>query len=153
MTVCVNATELLLLYWLILLIFFLLTIDADRQVTVVSDATTSKVSFSDSRTWTVLSFCLGGFSCLQASVNIIRPFAGLAWWAQGSMLGAHWLNLVNTIEPSMCHGDVAFLANYFDHLLWIGVIGNVKGKKLLKVIFSSITYFVQAFSAAFSQHS
>jgi len=26
----------------------------------------------------VLSFCLGGFSCLQASVNVIRPFAGLA---------------------------------------------------------------------------
>jgi len=31
--------------------------------------------------------------------------------------GAHWRNLTNTIEPSMCGGDVAFLSNYFDHLL------------------------------------
>jgi len=31
--------------------------------------------------------------------------------------GAHWRNLANTIEPSMCGGDAAFLSNYFDHLL------------------------------------
>ena len=24
---------------------------------------------------------------------------------------------MNTIEPSMCHGDAAFLSNHFDHLL------------------------------------
>jgi len=32
-------------------------------------------------------------------------------------VGAHWHNLANTIEPSMCSGDTAFLANYFDDLL------------------------------------
>jgi len=31
--------------------------------------------------------------------------------------GAHWCNLVNTIELSMCGSNVAFLSNYFDHLL------------------------------------
>jgi len=30
---------------------------------------------------------------------------------------AHWRNLANTTEPSMCGGDVAFLSNYFNHLL------------------------------------
>jgi len=30
--------------------------------------------------------------------------------------GAHWRNLTNTIEPSMCGGDAVFLSNYFDHL-------------------------------------
>jgi len=36
--------------------------------------------------------------------------------------GAHWHNLVNTIEPSKCGGNVAFLANYFDHLLTSAII-------------------------------
>jgi len=31
--------------------------------------------------------------------------------------GAHWRHLENTIEPSVCGGDTAFLSNYFDHLL------------------------------------
>jgi len=31
--------------------------------------------------------------------------------------GAHWCHLKNTIEPSMCGSDAAFLSNYFDHLL------------------------------------
>jgi len=31
--------------------------------------------------------------------------------------GAHWRHLANTIEPSMCGSDAAFLPNYFDHLL------------------------------------
>ena len=31
--------------------------------------------------------------------------------------GAHWRNLANTIESSICCGDAAFLSNYFDHLL------------------------------------
>jgi len=32
--------------------------------------------------------------------------------------GAHWRHLANTIEPSMCDGDSAFLSNYFDYLLF-----------------------------------
>jgi len=32
--------------------------------------------------------------------------------------GAHWRNLANTTEPSMCGSDVAFLSIYFGHLLW-----------------------------------
>jgi len=32
-------------------------------------------------------------------------------------MGAHWRNLANTIQPSMCGCDPAFLSNYFDHLL------------------------------------
>jgi len=31
--------------------------------------------------------------------------------------GAQWHNLANTIEPSMCGGDAAFLSNYLDQLL------------------------------------
>jgi len=31
--------------------------------------------------------------------------------------GAHRHHLLNTIEPSTCGGDAAFLTHYFDHLL------------------------------------
>jgi len=31
--------------------------------------------------------------------------------------GAHWRNVTNTIEPSVCGGDAAFLSNYADRLL------------------------------------
>ena len=31
-------------------------------------------------------------------------------------------HLANTIEPSMCGDGVAFLSNYFDHLLLLGRI-------------------------------
>jgi len=31
--------------------------------------------------------------------------------------GAHWHNLANMIELSMCGGNATFLSNYFDHLL------------------------------------
>ena len=31
--------------------------------------------------------------------------------------GAHWCHLPNTIEPSMCGVDAAFLSYYFEHLL------------------------------------
>jgi len=31
--------------------------------------------------------------------------------------GAHWHNLVNMIEPSMCGGDATVLSNDFDRLL------------------------------------
>jgi len=34
--------------------------------------------------------------------------------------GAHWRQLANTIEPFMCGGYTAFMANYFDHLLNFG---------------------------------
>jgi len=34
-------------------------------------------------------------------------------------LGAHWRHLTNTIEPSVCGGDAAFLWNYFDHVLLV----------------------------------
>jgi len=30
--------------------------------------------------------------------------------------GAHWRHLANTIKPSMCGGDAAFLSHYFDRL-------------------------------------
>jgi len=37
--------------------------------------------------------------------------------------GALWRNLANTIKPSICGGDVAFLSHYFDPLsavvLWL----------------------------------
>jgi len=33
--------------------------------------------------------------------------------------GARWRNLTNTIEPSMCGGDAAFLSDYCDPLLRI----------------------------------
>jgi len=36
--------------------------------------------------------------------------------------GEHWHNLVETLETSMYSGDVAFLLNYFDHLLLIAVV-------------------------------
>jgi len=36
-------------------------------------------------------------------------------------LGAHWRNLANSIEPSTCGGDAAFLSNYSDHLLLIAM--------------------------------
>jgi len=32
--------------------------------------------------------------------------------------GAHWRNLSNSIEPSMCCGDAAFSSNYFEHLFY-----------------------------------
>jgi len=34
-------------------------------------------------------------------------------------LGAHWHNLTNTIEPSMCGGDATFLSITFDLLLFL----------------------------------
>ena len=38
--------------------------------------------------------------------------------------GAHWRNVANTTEPSICGGDAAFLSNYFDHLLIFTQAGN-----------------------------
>ena len=35
--------------------------------------------------------------------------------------GAHWRLLANTIEPSVCGVDKAFLSNCFDHLFMIAL--------------------------------
>jgi len=35
--------------------------------------------------------------------------------------GAHWRNLADTIEPSICGGDAAYLSNYFDRFFDIAV--------------------------------
>ena len=41
--------------------------------------------------------------------------------------GAHCRNLVNTIEPTVCSGDVPFLSSYFGHLcISIAVILGIK---------------------------
>jgi len=37
-------------------------------------------------------------------------------WAEEACRWAHWRNLANTIEPSMCGGDAAFSWNYVDQL-------------------------------------
>jgi len=39
-------------------------------------------------------------------------------WEACVTCGAHWHNLANMIEPSMCGGDAVFLSNFFDHLLF-----------------------------------
>jgi len=58
-------------------------------------------------------------SCAKMAEPIKMPF-GL-WIPMGPRKhvtwDAHWRHLANTIEPSVCGGDVAFLSNYFDYLL------------------------------------
>jgi len=39
--------------------------------------------------------------------------------------GAHWRQLANIIEPFMCGGYTAFMANYFDHLLNFGTLAHL----------------------------
>jgi len=48
------------------------------------------------------------------------PFELWTWVCRRKHLlhGSNWRNLTNTIEPSMCVGDAAFLSCYLDHLLW-----------------------------------
>jgi len=66
----------------------------------------------------------GGKACLGMPDDTV-PQNGLTIWVVDSgwpkeaciTLGAHWRNLANTIESSMCGGYAAFLSNYFDHLL------------------------------------
>jgi len=38
------------------------------------------------------------------------------WTDRDADRGAHWRNLMNTIEPPTCDGDAAFLSSFFDHL-------------------------------------
>jgi len=42
-----------------------------------------------------------------------------AVWVVDSGGSKEWRHLANTIEPSACGGDAAFLSNYFDHLFRI----------------------------------
>jgi len=58
--------------------------------------------------------------CAKTAEPIDMPFG--TWTRVGPRkhaldVGTHWRHLANTIEPFMCGGDVAFLSNYFDHLL------------------------------------
>jgi len=43
-------------------------------------------------------------SCAKVAEQIEMPFGCGLGWAQGSMcyVGAHWRNLANRIEPSIC---------------------------------------------------
>jgi len=61
-----------------------------------------------------------GWSDCQ-SVMIINPVKTTelgyrVWWVWGSIIrwDAHLRHLANTIKPSMCGGDAAFLSDYFD---------------------------------------
>ena len=66
------------------------------------------------------SVCLSRSRALQKPLNRSRwrLGCGLAGGYKEALLGggAHWRNLANTTESSMCGGDAAFLSNYFDHL-------------------------------------
>jgi len=44
------------------------------------------------------------------------------YFAMDRMWGAHWRNLVDTIEPLIRCGDASFLSDYFDHLLLLHFI-------------------------------
>ena len=59
-------------------------------------------------------------SCAKTAEPIEMPFGVWTWVGPRKHVldeGAHWHNLANTIEPSMCGGAAAFLSNYFDHLV------------------------------------
>jgi len=43
--------------------------------------------------------------------------------------GAHWCNLANITEPSVCGGDMALCHKYFDHLFWVEGQGFWSGVK------------------------
>jgi len=57
-------------------------------------------------------------SCGKVAKPIDMPLGMDSSWSRKHVLdgGAHWRNLENTIEVSMCGGDAAFSSNYFDHL-------------------------------------
>jgi len=44
-------------------------------------------------------------------IELSRPKEACTRW------GAHWRSMADTIVPSMCGGDAAFLSDYFDQLL------------------------------------
>ena len=72
-------------------------------------------------------------SCTKAAGPIEMPFGMLTRVGPRNCVrwGAHWHHLANTIEPSMCGGDAAFLSNYFNHLLLLGRIAALARRSLL----------------------
>jgi len=80
-------------------------------------------------------------SCAKTAEPIEMPF-GL-WSQMGPCVtwGAYWRNLANTTEPSVCYGDVAFLSNYFDHLLLLLLLyGMEKIDDVYTLSFASIMH-------------
>ena len=70
-------------------------------------------------------------NCAKIAEPIEMPFG--MWTRVGPRKnvfdgGAHYHNLSNTIQPSACGGDAAFLPNYFDLLLLMGVATNKEVK-------------------------
>jgi len=60
--------------------------------------------------------------------------------------GAHWRNLANTIEPSMCGGDAAVLSNYFDGLLlYMVALCNRAGHIYFHTVVCSNSFFLSSF--------
>ena len=57
----------------------------------------------------------GGRYTLSDSAGAITVWSRC--WVGCTRWGAHWRNLANKIEPSLCGGDAALMSNYFDHLL------------------------------------
>jgi len=63
-------------------------------------------------------------SCAKTPNPIEMSFGMLSGMSQRNQLpdgGAHWRNLADTTEPSICGGDAAFLSNYFDRFFDIAV--------------------------------
>jgi len=58
--------------------------------------------------------------CELMATPIVMLF-GL-WTQVGPGKHVHWSHLANTTEPSMCGGNVAFLSNYFGHILWLSLL-------------------------------
>jgi len=49
-------------------------------------------------------------------------------------MGEHWRHIANTIEPSICGGDAAFLSNYFDNLLILDRIAVLRRRRRNSVV-------------------
>ena len=59
-------------------------------------------------------------------VKMAQSIIPFGLWTRVGPRNAHWHHLANTIEPSACGGEAAFLSNYFDHLFplvvgWVGL--------------------------------
>ena len=51
--------------------------------------------------------------------ELIKIPLGMWTWEEACIRwGAHWCHLANTIQPSMCSSDAAFLSHYFDYLIY-----------------------------------
>jgi len=54
-------------------------------------------------------------NCAKTAEPIEMPFGMWTWVGPRKHVlykSAHWRNVANTIEPSMCGGNAAFLSNY-----------------------------------------